>query len=491
VKTTRAISLALSLGAFAQAQSVHLRGKVTTTTGQAISGAVVTLVGQNLKDTTDATGAYSLTRTSGVVSPGAPLRESIVFHRGEMEVVLAAPASVKIEIFDLSANLLEEKSFREVPAGAFRWKMNQQLGASNLLIVRTTIGARTSTFQYSPLLGGRHFAPSATEPSFPNSATARSTAAAAVGSLEFKATGYATKVMDISSFDETVDASLGQVDRWGGLKNAPIRSAGCGKTSTTLTKSGTYTIASAGGRGSYILNIPTNYDKDKPYRIIFGNHCFGGSAIKVAGTDNGLDQSAHFYHIKTQADKDNAQAIYVAMQGDASGGWTQNDLKFWSDVLNQVESNLCVDTTRRFVAGFSFGAMLTYALSLEFPERIRAVATFAPANWNFYQPTNRRIPIAYYQTTGTDDGSCKWIYDDAKKLGGKYCLLQKVQDNGCTGEPKIATTGTHVTTEFTGCKEGYPVKFSSFKGGHECRAYDQGSSTNWIEQEAWGFFKQF
>src|SRR5690606_35992857 len=129
-----------------------------------------------------------------------------------------------------------------------------------------------------------------------------------------------------------------------------------------------------------------------------------------------------------------------------------------------------------------------------YPEKIRAVATYAPANFNFNpQPTNRRIPIAYYQVTGTDDDRCPWINNAGQKTGGKFCLLQHAEDNGCntSAEIKLATGSTHVVTEFTGCKEGYPVKFSSFKGGHTAVAKDPGSNVNWIETETWGFFKQF
>jgi poly(3-hydroxybutyrate) depolymerase len=160
-----------------------------------------------------------------------------------------------------------------------------------------------------------------------------------------------------------------------------------------------------------------------------------------------------------------------------------------------VETNLCVDTTRVFVTGFSFGAMFSYVLSLEYPEKIRAVATYAPANYNMTQPTNRHIPIAYYQTTGINDGTCPWIHSDAQKQGGKYCLRQHAEDNGCSNpdvDVKLATKGSaHVTTEFTGCNPGYPVKFGSFDGGHQAVASDPGSRTNWIENEAWEFFKQF
>jgi len=481
--------------ATANAQTINLRGKVTTSGGQAISGAIVTLVGQSLKDTTDATGAYAITKTSSAVSPGSLVHDNFVVNRGVLELDLAAPTSVKLEVFDLSANLIKEQTFSQVPAGPFHWNMNENLGAANMLIVRATIGGRVSTFQYSPLLGGRYSVNPSAGNSFSGNTLSRSAAVAALGSLEFKATGYNTKVVDISSYDTTVNVSLGAADRWGGLGNAPIKSAGCGKALGVISKSGTYHISSAGGRGDYIVNVPTGYDKDKPYRLIFGNHCMGGSAIKVAGTDDGKDQSAFYYHIKTQADKDNIPAIYVALQGDGGGTWSlPNDSKFWNDVLTVVENNMCVDTTRVFVTGFSFGAMFSYVLSLEYPEKIRAVATYAPANYNMTQPTNRHIPIAYYQTTGTTDGTCPWVNNDGAKTGGKYCLLQHAQDNGCTStasDIKLATGGTHVTTEFAGCKDGYPVKFSSFNGGHQCLASDQGSSANWIQVEAWNFFKQF
>ncbi len=494
MQTTKTLSLVLSLGALAQAQTINLRGKVTTNGGQAIAGAVVTLVGQNLKDTTDASGAYSITRSSTAVLPGSLLSENIAFNRGVLELHLASPAPVKIEIFDLKANLLKEKYFSQVPAGEFRWSMKEDFGATNLLVVRANIGGRVSTFHYSPLLGGGYSAKSWAEPSSPGATLARTMAGAPVGSLEFKAADYNTKVVDISSYEETVNVSLGAFDRWGGLNNPPVKSAGCGKAPGALPKSGTYKISTVQGRGEFILDMPSGYDKDKPYRLIFGNHCMGGSAPKVAGTDGGQDQTAYFYHIKTQADKDNIQAIYVALQGNGDGTWNSpSDLKFWDDVLKHVESNLCVDTTRVFVTGFSFGAMFSYALSLEYPEKIRAVATYAPANWNFSQPTNRHIPVAYYQTTGTGDNLCKWVNDDKLKQGGKYCLLQHAEDNGCntSTEIKIASGGTHAVTEFTGCKEGYPVKFSSFKGDHQCLASDQGSSENWIQKEAWSFFKQF
>ena len=163
-------------------------------------------------------------------------------------------------------------------------------------------------------------------------------------------------------------------------------------------------------------------------------------------------------------------------------------------IVKLFKDTLCIDTTRVFSCGFSFGAMYTYALSLAYPKQLRAVACYAPANYNFNpQPTNQHLPIGYYQTTGISDPTCPWIYDSTAKQGGKYCLLEHIQDNGCTVPSTIplATTATHVSTNFSGCNPRYPVKFGSFQGVHQCNATDPGSTVDWIPVETWTFLKQF
>ncbi len=158
-----------------------------------------------------------------------------------------------------------------------------------------------------------------------------------VDTITVTATGYQTKSIPITSLDnQQMNISLNSSDG----KNAPEPSVGCGKTLGDINKSGTYTVKSSGTNRTFIIDIPPNYDKNKPYRLIFGMHCMGGSAIKVAGTDDGRDQTAYFYHIKNQADKDNIQCIYVAPQGDPGGTWNPSkDPTFFSDLLKLVKGH--------------------------------------------------------------------------------------------------------------------------------------------------------
>jgi poly(3-hydroxybutyrate) depolymerase len=493
VQKTKTLALVLSLGALAQAQTVNLSGKITNQSGKAIANAIVTLTPMGLKDTSGADGSYTLVSGNTAILPSQSVR-SMDFRNGVLEINLGRSASVKVDVFDTKGARLNGDVFQNTASGIYRMDFAKMALGAGICLIKVTVDDQSSTFRYAPMVGSSGIVGS----SFAPLSGALARVAAATDSIKVTASGYKSKTVVATSLTSTINITLdtnSSSDRWGGLNNAPIKSAGCGKASSALPQSGTYKISTVSGRGEFIINIPTNYDKDKPYRLIFGNHCMGGSAIKVAGTDNGQDQTAHFYHIKTQADKENIQNIYVAMQGDGGGTWSlPNDAKFWNDVLVHVESNLCVDTTRVFVTGFSFGAMFSYVLSNTYPEKIRAVATYAPANYNMTQPTNRKIPIAYYQTTGTTDGTCPWVNNDAQKTGGKYCLLQHMEDNGCTStaaDIKLATSGTHVTNDFKGCKEGYPVKFSSFQGGHVTLHTDPGTTGSWIEKEAWAFFKQF
>lgn len=291
-----------------------------------------------------------------------------------------------------------------------------------------------------------------------------------------------------SASPASVGMASSSIDASRKLKNAPVPSAGHGKALGDFA-SGKHTMTSAGLEREYIIDIPKTYDKNTSYRLIFAMHMMGGSMQTMV--DN------NFYGLKTYAERNNVPVIFVAPQGYTDRSpWRGRDDKdhiFFADMLALFKDKLSIDTSRVFCCGFSFGAMVTYSLSLNFQDDLRAVACYAPANWNIYLPENKRKPLAFYSTTGTEDGLCKWVNSDERRQGGKYCVLTHLENNGLTEMPElpIATTATHVTTEFEGLPEEYPVLFGSFVGGHTDTVRDPGSNVNWIAKETWDFFMRF
>lgn len=262
--------------------------------------------------------------------------------------------------------------------------------------------------------------------------------------------------------------------------NDPVPSEGCG-TPTTLTN-GKKTITSSGQQRTYIIDIPSDYDENTPTRLFYTSHWIGSTSEAV--------QEQNYYFLKPLAQAAGVPAIFVAPQSDGST-WQEKDHALFDDILDFVKKNLCIDVSRVFATGFSFGGMITYSLSVNHQKDIRAAVGIAPANYNIYVPPATHEPIAWMQTTGMGDTTCPWINNGSPTQGSKYIAIEHATDNGCTIPSDIPTwqNGNHLCYDFEGCDTGYPVKACTFNGGHTNIADENG--TNWIPQESWDFFMQF
>ncbi|MDF3064974.1 MAG: putative secreted protein [Polyangiaceae bacterium] len=273
----------------------------------------------------------------------------------------------------------------------------------------------------------------------------------------------------------------------GGLKNPPVKSAGCGKAPTITA--GKKTIMSGGRERAYIIDIPANYDPEKPYRLFYASHGLGGRAEDVAGWN--------YFGLKTQATAANDPAIFIAPQ--AIERWDESDHALFDDITGLAKNSLCIDTTRVFVTGMSFGGMITYSLSTNHQKQFRAGVALAPANFNIWLPAPKlKDPIPWMQTTGMSDTTCPW--DGGNNRGAKYIALEKAADNGCAVPASLRTwkqgdPRRHICVDLEGCKAGYPVKVCTFDGGHWQFPYDDGNGENlsktWVPVESWKFFTQF
>ncbi|NLD94042.1 MAG: hypothetical protein GX639_15395, partial [Fibrobacter sp.] len=91
-------------GIAVSAENVNIWGTVSSDSGRPVKGAVVTLQGQKLSDTTDSDGAYLLKagNTSTNTFTKTPNIENISFNNGSIKLNLSKPAQVSIDMFDLS-----------------------------------------------------------------------------------------------------------------------------------------------------------------------------------------------------------------------------------------------------------------------------------------------------------------------------------------------------------------------------------------------------
>ncbi|MCQ9132178.1 alpha/beta hydrolase family esterase [Streptomyces hilarionis] len=262
--------------------------------------------------------------------------------------------------------------------------------------------------------------------------------------------------------------------------------AGCGRA-PGLT-SGTHTLQVNGKSRTYILKVPDNYDRNRAYRLIFGFHWLGGSATDVSTGRTVENGTWAYYGLQRLA---NNSAVFVAPQG-LNNGWANSggeDVAFTDAMINQVEGALCVDTTRLFSVGFSYGAAMSYALACTRATVFRAVAVQSGGQLSGCSGGSQ--PIAYLGIHG--------IRDNVLGISGGRGLRDRfVRNNGCAAQnPPEPAQGsrTHRVTAYSGCSAGHPVVWAAFDEGHIAAPQDGASgdsgSRTWVPAEVWKFFTQF
>jgi poly(3-hydroxybutyrate) depolymerase len=228
--------------------------------------------------------------------------------------------------------------------------------------------------------------------------------------------------------------------------------------------------------------------------LAFAFHWNGGTMGDVdGGGTSGYTWS--YYGLREQADNTtDSRMIFVAPQGNGNGWANSNgqDLTFVDDMIKQIEGDLCVDTTRLFAMGFSYGGGMSYAIACARATVFRAVAVYAGAQLSGC--TDGTKPIAYIGVHGITDPTCNIS-------GGRSLRDKFVKNNGCTTQnPPEPSEGsrTHVCTSYAGCASGYPVRWCAFDGGGHTpapvdgQAIDSGGGDKtWTKAEVWKFFTQF
>ncbi len=249
-----------------------------------------------------------------------------------------------------------------------------------------------------------------------------------------------------------------------------MQSGGCGKSpslknSTSNSNPTPITISVAGTDREYAIRWPSNYDNASPYRLILDLHGYGGSYKETAGED--------YFGLWTPS---NNTTIFIALSAIGTDWRTGDNLAYVDAVLKAVEADLCIDTSRVMLEGFSQGAAETWQLACSRPGVFRAAV--GHSGGGVTNPSSC-MPIPYLGSGGLQESVTQTTQTD-----------QFAQWNGCTVStlPK-APTGGHVCTDYTGCPAADPVRWCNYDGPHTPLPTDSGTQSSWMPSETWPFFQ--
>lgn len=481
--------------AFSAASAFTLTGTVTDESKKPVSGALVKLLVRGDSTATFQNGTFTLHQDDQTSLPSGHFKPGhISITDGVLHFAQSTGTPVQVGIFDMMGNLvLSQELF-----GSGQVDLRQGVTSHGTYIAKVRVGSAVEAVRFTT--NGTHFSNVIRQ-----ERGHRALLKADEGdTLLVVATGFDSSKVPLSNLDTNITVTLKlpqaptttQTYAFGyGIGNDPTPSKGCGKDNTLKDN---FKFTGGGIEHEIYLTMPENYDKNKPYRLVFGMHYMGGSAKNVATREA-------YYGLRNQSGaKENT--IFVAPHGyttetDRSGKETENpwrcgddkDHIFFDEFLTYLNENLCVDTSRVFSVGFSFGAMFSNSLAQDFQHRLRGVVVFATMDQVIYLPKNKGLPIAWMGTVGMGDELCtpklgRSARDRILKNNGKPDADGNFTD-ARGEEAEEYTSGKHVCYDYKTVDPRFPVKWCTFDGNHTYNASDDGKV--WTTPTAWEFITQF
>jgi polyhydroxybutyrate depolymerase len=241
-------------------------------------------------------------------------------------------------------------------------------------------------------------------------------------------------------------------------------SSGCGLVPPT--SGGGKTILVNGVSRSYVLAVPTNYDRARSYPLIFAFHGLGGSGSQ-----------AQLYFGLAQATQGQAIIVYPDAMGSSrawgiSGASATADLAFFDALVGAMTSSLCVDSTRIFATGHSMGGYFSNTLGCARGDTLRAIAPVAGGGPYLSCSTGK---VAAWIFAASDDT----VVSSSAGAASRDHWLRK---NGCASTTRPVGPGACVA--YDACDPAHPVQWClESTGGHGWPSYGG--------QAIWSFFRGF
>jgi poly(3-hydroxybutyrate) depolymerase len=494
-------SVSLGLAMASAAYAFTVTGTVKDESGKAVQNASVSLLGKALDTKTDATGAFTIHQDEAVTpgdslgqgepcvagTPGCDGGSDALFQQraavgylsvngGVLSFSQGSGSPVHVQVFDMVGNRL----LNETLYGSGTVNMKASVKAKGVYFARVRVGNAQQNFRFT--------ADGSFNATFGTKTSAK--ALLKVGDsddLRVVADGFDTLNVKLNNLDTTLALTLKKTAPpepqyaygWG-LKNDPVPTRGCGKTWNRV-KNGSYEFQWSKGKRTIRIDIPDNYDNKKPYKLIFGMHCMGGWA-------GGVQQEGYYGLKPLDTQK---TAIYVAPEGNGNQApWGQDDYLLFDELLADLQSNLCIDSSRVFSTGFSYGSMFSNGLSWNHQDVLRAVAVYETAERNIWLPQRKKMGIGWMGVLGLQDDLCRPEMGRA----ARDIILELDSENGKAKNEKAQEyggSGPHVCYDYTTVEERFPVRWCTQNGGHIWDHKDPGQNKSWVPQATWEFFSKF
>jgi polyhydroxybutyrate depolymerase len=227
--------------------------------------------------------------------------------------------------------------------------------------------------------------------------------------------------------------------------------SGCGANAPSGVQNRTLELF--GTTRGFVLSVPNDYDSTKPYPLVFAWHGQGGDGAlsrRYFGVEDAAAGSAIFVYPDG-----------LPLLGDDTA-WDLSpegvDVAFFDTLLARVFAEYCVDTSRIFSTGHSYGGYMTNRLGCSRANVLRGVASVAggpPFGPGRDAPCAGRV--AALLVHGESDS-------DVEIAEGERARDRYLGTNACQATTQAVSPAP--CARYDGCDEEAPVVWCMHQGNH-------------------------
>lgn len=198
----------------------------------------------------------------------------------------------------------------------------------------------------------------------------------------------------------------------------------------------------------YSVNIPSGYDQNFSYPLMFAFHGMGMNG-----------ESFKRYNDFTETIGNEAVIVYPDAIGNLPA-WDINatqDLDFFDAMLDELSEGLCIDRARIFAAGHSNGASFSNTLGCYRGDILRAIAPVAGRMSDVIDEESCVGQVAVWMAHGEND----FIVPFNR---GVQARDYWIDENSCNDSSISITPDACI--EYAGCDDEYPVQWCTHNKTH-------------------------
>lgn len=229
----------------------------------------------------------------------------------------------------------------------------------------------------------------------------------------------------------------------------PVASKGCSSTTAPAAEDKQkHVLTIAGADRYYLLTTPASADASKPLPLVVDFHGLSeGAEVHLEMTKFSEMGKTHGFVVATP----NGQGQPVHWDASTASHPNQ-DVDFVDAFLNQIETEHCIDTSRVYATGLSYGAIMSSFLTCVRADRFAAVAPVAGITIHKDCNPSRPMPVITFHGTA----------DPILKFNGGVDL------SGISAKPADGGTTTTVPADLNG--PGYPTNVADWAKRNGCKS---------------------